>query len=261
VDEGEHALRHARLHRRGDDGGRCDLAGSRVSGVGFHDDGASRREGRDGVGSEHGDGDGKIARSEHGDRSDRLHQAADIRLGKRLAVRFGGVDAGIHPGAFAHEGGEEPGLIDRAHPFRLAPGPGVPGFRRSPVEKCVTEGEGLVGDRFEEGRPLFRCCLSKGFEGIVRSLCREIDLFGRGLVEGWLERGAGGGIEGVKCRGSTRRLGVRDDVESVEFHGGSDGVRVTQGEWRVSSRPGSLPARRSRSWRRRADREGGCRER
>ena len=66
-----------------------------MRGVRLHDDGIAGGEGRSGISAGDGKSQGKIAGAKDRDRAERLVHGADGRLGQRLAVGVGVVDARV----------------------------------------------------------------------------------------------------------------------------------------------------------------------
>ena len=89
--------------------------------MGFDDHRVSSRKGRNCVAAGHRKRQGEITRAKHCDWTDGLKHAANIRPGKRLAVRERFVDAGIYPRAFFHNVGEHSDLIERPSALSLQP--------------------------------------------------------------------------------------------------------------------------------------------
>ena len=106
-EHGEDAFRKAaRLHALAN--GLADQrAGPGMRRVRLDDDGIARGECGSGVSTGHGKGQREIAGAENSHRAQRLMHGTDGRLGQRLAVGVGIVDARVHPGTFFHYFGEE----------------------------------------------------------------------------------------------------------------------------------------------------------
>ena len=84
------------------------------------------------------------------DGAERDEHAAQIGTGKRLAVGQRGIDAGIHPGAFADDFGEEPELADGAPAFAGEAVEREAGFEMGALEQVVADGEDFLGDALEK---------------------------------------------------------------------------------------------------------------
>ena len=154
----------------------------------------------------------------------------DVRAGKRLAIGQRGINAGVHPGAFAHDLGEEPEL---AHGAPALAGESVERQARlemGALEQAVADGEDFLGDALEEHSALFRADLAASGERFLGEGERVMDILGRALVKGGLEFTA---VERAD-RAKTARTGCGgdaiDEAFSVKGHGklidDRDAVRV-----------------------------------
>src|SRR3546814_3767847 len=87
----------------------------------LHHHRATRGEGGCGVAARDREGEREVGRAEHGDRTDRLVDAAQVAARQRLALRQCLVDGGVQPVALAHIACEQAKLADGAAPLALQP--------------------------------------------------------------------------------------------------------------------------------------------
>ncbi|MBV9406655.1 MAG: hypothetical protein JO211_15020, partial [Acidobacteriaceae bacterium] len=159
-----------------------------------------------------------IAGAENRDGADGLEHPTQIGPGQRLSIRQRGVDAGVDPGAFFHNGGEEFDLVESAIALALEAGLIERGFAFGAFEQRVAEGgdfvahgEQKVGDALcIKGAQLFGGHSSK-FYGTVNFR------FGGFVKIGW------DAISGARIK-ARKRFAARsgklktDDVLAVEVH-------------------------------------------
>ena len=184
--------------------------------VRHHDDGATRGEGRGGVAAGDGVGEGEVARAEDGDGADGTEERAVVRLGQGLAVRVGGLDAGVDPVAFLDEVGEEPQLAHRAADLTLTACLGEAGLLRRPGDEDGRGGFDAGGDVAEEGGLLLARKAGEHRGGLVGQGAGLIR-FGRGGGEEVrLEGGGGRRVDGAVGRGAGLAAGEADEREAEE---------------------------------------------
>ena len=199
-----------------DDESAHDLGGADVRVVRHHDDGAARGEGRGGVAAGDGVGEGEVARAEDGDGADGTEERAVVRLGQGLAVRIGGLDAGVDPIAFLDEVGEEAQLAHGAADLALATRLGEAGLLRRAGDEGGRGGFDAGGDVAEEGGLLLAGKSGEHRGGLVGQGAGLIR-FGRGGGEEVrLEGGGGGRVHGAVGRDAGLAAGEADEREAEE---------------------------------------------
>ena len=123
--------------------------------MGLHDHRAAGGQGRGGITTGHGEGEGKIGRTENRHRAERPEHRTHIRLGHRLALGIGVIDARIHPASFLGHRGEQAQLAGGAADFPLQARFRQAGFQIAALD----EGGGVfldqVGNAAQQGRAGF----------------------------------------------------------------------------------------------------------
>src|SRR4030042_2536455 len=105
----------------------------------FHTHGTSGRKGRGRVAACDREGQWKVARAEHCNRSYGPQKRADVRLGERLALRIGVVYTGIHPGTLFDKTSEQLKLVARAGCFALNASRRESCFLRRPSSQSLAQ--------------------------------------------------------------------------------------------------------------------------
>ena len=216
-EERESAFRKVVCFDRFDDESAHDFGGADVRVVGHHDDWTASGEGRRGVATGDGVGEGEVARAEDSDGADRTEQGAMVRLRQRLAVRIRGFDTCVDPIAFLDEVGEEAELAHRATDLSLATGFGQAGFLGGAGDEGGRGGFDAGGDVAEEGGLQLSRKRSEGRGGQGGQGAGLIGLGGRGREEVRLE-------DGSRCRvdcsvGGGGGLTARETDERVAEEG------------------------------------------
>ena len=158
-----------------------------MRGVRLHNHGATSGKCTRRVAARNGEGEGKIARTEDNHRSKRDQHSSQIGARQWLAVRQGGVDTRVAPGAFARHFRKESQLADRAAALT---GEAIQRQARLAVralEQFVAEREDFLRDLFEESCACFAAEFSRGDEGVIRKVHRAIHIVVGCFVNRWFE--------------------------------------------------------------------------
>ncbi len=137
---------------------------------------------------------------------------------ERLAIGQRGIDAGIHPRAFADDFGEEPKL---AHGAPALAGEAIEREARFDVgalRQFVAEGENLLGDALEESGPALGADLAKQGEGFLGVGERAGHILGHAFVKGGLEFAAIERADGAEGARAGFGGDAGDEAFSVESH-------------------------------------------
>jgi hypothetical protein len=112
--------------------------------VALDDDGASRGEGRRGIATRDREGEREVARSEHGNGSQRYRTLANVGARQWRSVGLGRVDAGTGPATLAQYRGEQ---------SKLSSGPADLALEAAFRQSALGHGSGdqRVGDGFDVG--------------------------------------------------------------------------------------------------------------
>ena len=186
------------------------FAGGWVRGVRLDDHGASCGQGGSGVSARDGEGEGEVAGAEDGDGTQRPQHGADVGAWERLAIGECGVDAGVDPGTFLHNRGEEAQLVAGAAYFAGQARHGEGGFEVGALGQFLLVGVEGVGDAAEKGGPFrarelaVKSESSRGLAGGLVGVCNAGGVVRRGQLL------AGGGVLGME--GDTR-LGAAMSAE------------------------------------------------
>ncbi len=164
--------------------------------VGLDHDRATGGQRRGGVAARHGEGEGKIACSENGDRSQRDFPHSQVHARQGLAIGAGGIDAQVQIAAVSQHAREHPQLACRATQFALKARPRKAAFEHGALDE-------FLADRFKARRNALQelgadvlVCLAEGVEGLGRQPARRIDHVRRRAAVAWLQWLAGRGRQG-----------------------------------------------------------------
>ena len=116
---------------------------------------------RSGVAPSHRIGQRKVAGPEYGHWPEGHVHAAQVGFGMRRTIRHSPVDAGVYPGPFPHERGEEPQLVHGTAPFPPNTAPWKPRFPAGAFDQCVAKTLDLRRDTLQ------KICPVGGFGGRI----------------------------------------------------------------------------------------------
>ena len=226
---------------RGLDGAGDQLAGARMGAMALDHDGRTGGEGGCGVATGDRKGEREVGRAEHGDRTDRMVDAAQVGARQRLALGQRLVDGGVEPVAQAHIAGEEAQLAHGAATLALQARARQAGFGHGGFDQQVADAHDIVGDCFEEGCAGVGRQGRKAFERGLGQRGRFLDLSGRRAGKGDIALFAGGRVDGVE-RLAAVALVRADEDGSVEHGCLLKGVRMVWLDDRAARAGSDFPA-------------------
>ena len=189
------------------------------------DDGRTGSEGRCGVTTGNREGEREVGRAEHGDRADRMVDAAKICTGQGCAVGHGGVDRGVKPVTESDIAGEQTQLADGAATLAFQTGARQAGFGHGGFDQQVADGDDIVRNGLQEGSAGIGCQGREAVERGVGQLAGFFDFGGHGAGEGRR-------VDGVESL-SALTLVCADEDGSVEH-----GILLKFSQIRSASFPG-----------------------
>ena len=111
---------------------------------------------------------------------------ADGRLGQRLALRIGIIDARIHPGTLLHYLSEESQLAAGSPYFACQARLGQCGFQMGPLDDRRSGGLDRSSDATQKGALFLAGEIAVNGEGALRQRSRPLQVFGACGEELWL---------------------------------------------------------------------------
>src|SRR5829696_2439681 len=124
-----------------------------MGGMRLDNDWTASRERGSGVAACDREGQGKVARSEHGHWPKADMAQPQIRAGQRRSVGHSRINSRIQMPAVAHDGSEEPQLPYRSSPFTVQPCTKQAGLSHCANDQLVAEIENAGGDELKKTRP------------------------------------------------------------------------------------------------------------
>lgn len=160
----------------------------------------------------------EVARSEHHDGAERLQHPSQVGTRQRLTIGQGGIDACVHPRAFAHDLSEEPELPARAASLAGDARKWQAGLGASALEKLVTDGFYLAGDLVEKAGAYRSRSDAIVCEDLAGGVERAGNLDGRRFVKIRCEALAGGAVDGAKDFAAALARYAGDETETTNGH-------------------------------------------